>query len=266
MNEAEQVEPLNELDQKIEDALKEDNEESAPQLEEVPAVETPKETAEETQEGEKPKIDGTQKRINKITADKWEATRRAEAAEAKLAEMQATQAPTQTVEPKLEDPDIDFDEAKYTTALIDFKVNLKAESLQKQQQDKQVEQAKTEAAKKFADNCATFGAEKTDFNDVLGSVPVLQPSVLQELMTMENGPELAYFLGNNQDIANNIARMNPVAAGIKIGEISRKLSEPKQIKPSSAPEPIEPVSSGGVVETDIGEEMSMDAWMTKYNP
>ena len=264
MNEAEQVEPLNELDQKIEDALKEDSEESAPQSEEVPAVETPKDTADEKQEAEKPKEDGFQKRINKVTADKWEATRRAEAAEAKLAEMQQAQAPQQTVEPKLED--FDFDEQAHNSALIDFKVDQKAQSLQKQQQDTQAEQVKTEAAKKFTENCATFATDKADFNEVLGMVPTLQPSVLQELMSMENGPELAYFLGNNQEIANNIARMNPVAAGIKIGEISRKLSEPKQIKPSSAPEPIEPVSSGGVVESDIGDEMSISDWMTKHNP
>lgn len=264
MNEAEQVEPLNELDQKIEDAMKEDNEESAPQLEEVPAVETPKNTAEGTQEAEKPKEDGFQKRINKVTADKWEATRRAEAAEAKLAEMQTAQAPQQTVEPKLED--FDFDEQAHNSALIDYKVDQKAQSLQKQQQDIQTEQAQAEITRKFTENSAKFAEDKPDFNDVLGKVPVLQPAVLNELMSRENGPELAYFLGTHSDVADEIIRMNPVAAGIKIGEISRKLVEPKQIKPSSAPDPIEPVSSGGVVESDIGEEMSMDAWMNKYNP
>jgi len=264
--EAEQVEPLNELDQKIADALKETNEESAPQLEEVPAVETPKDTAEviETPEAEKPKEDGFQKRINKVTADRWEATRRAEAAEAKLAEMQQAPAAKQSVEPKLED--FDFDEAAHTSALIDYKVNLKAQSFTQQQQDTQKEQAQADLISNFTTNSAKFAEGKADFQEVLGKVPTLQPAVLNELMARENGPELAYFLGNHSDIADDIIRMNPVAAGIKIGEISRKLAEPKQIKPSSAPEPIVPVSAGGVVETDIDGEMSVDDWMKKFNP
>ncbi len=267
MNEAEQVEPLNELDQKIEDALKETSEESAPPPEEVPEVEKPKETAEET-DG-KPLSERANKRIKKVTADKWEATRRAEEAERKLAEMQAKQPASQPKpEPKLED--FDYDESAHQSALIDWKVDQKvdqkADSMQKQQQDLQTEQSKAEATKKFAGNCAVFAEDKADFNAVLNSVPTLQPSVLDELMAMDNGPELAYFLGNNQEIANNIVRMNPVAAGIKIGEIARKLAEPTQIKPSSAPDPIEPVSSGGVVENDIGDEMSIDAWMAKHNP
>lgn len=265
MTQAEQVEPLNELDQKIADALKETDEESAPQLEEVPEVVKPEETAEEAKpEDKKPKEDGFQKRINKVTGDKWEAIRRAEAAEAKLAEMQT--APTQqpTVEPKLED--FDFDEPAHTSALIDYKVNLKADSITKQQQDNQAEQAQADLTRKFTENSAAFAEKHTDFNEVLGKVPNLQPSVLQALMGRDNGPELAYFLGTHSDIADSIIQMNPVAAGIKIGEISQKLAEPKQIKPSSAPDPIEAVSSGGVVESNIDDEMSIDDWMSKNNP
>jgi len=264
MNEAEQVEPLNDLDQSIQDAIKEDNEESAPQLEEVPAVEIPEQTAiEAPQEVEKSKDDGIQKRINKVTADKWEATRRAEAAEAKLAEMQTAQPATQSAAPKLED--FDYDEEKYQDALIDHKVNLKAQSLQNQQQEQRAEQSQAETTRKFTENSAAFAADKPDFNEVLGNVPVLQPAVLNELMSRDNGPELAYFLGSHADIADQIINMNPVAAGIKIGEISRKLAEPKQIKLSSAPEPIKPVSSGGAIESDIDGEMSIDDWMSKYN-
>ena len=265
MTQAEQVEPLNELDQRIKDAIAETDEESAPQLEEVPEVVKPKETAEETKpEAEKPKEDGFQKRINKVTADKWEATRRAEAAEAKLAEMQTAPAQQSTVEPKLED--YDFDEAAHTSALIDYKVNQKVDSITKQQQDKASQQTKDEINRKFADNVKTFAEGKADYMDVMGALPQLQPSVLDELMSSDNGPELVYFLGNNLEIANNIARMNPVAAGIKIGEIAHKLAEPTQIKPSSAPDPIEAISSGGNVESNIDDEISIADWMNKNNP
>lgn len=235
------------FDEEVDKAINEEvNEGSAPQTEDAPAVEKPEEQAEESDD--KILSKRAQKRINKVTADKWEATRRAEVAEAKLAEMQPALPQQPTVEPRLED--FDFDEAKHTSALIDYKVNLKAESISKQQQEHQAQQTQAEATRKFTENSAAFAEDKADFNEVLGRVPNLQPSVLNELMAMENGPELAYFLGSHLDIADSIVQMNPVAAGIKIGEIARKLAEPKQVKQSSAPAPIEPLKSGGKAATD----------------
>ena len=259
MSNAAQVETLDDLDQSIQDALEQDKEESAPQEVEAPEVEKPKELAED-----KPKEDGFQKRINKVTADKWEALKRAEAAEAKLAEVQQAKEANPQKPPTLED--FDYDDQAYQEALIDYKVENKAKSLEQKQQEALQEQSKAETLKRFTENSAKFAADKEDFNDVLARVPILQPSVLNELMSLDNGPEIAYFLGNHSDIADEVIRMHPVAAGIKIGEISRKLAEPKPIKTSSAPEPIEPISSGGAVESDISDEMSMDEWMAKYNP
>jgi len=236
------------FDNEIDKAIAVDaSEGSAPQKDENPAVEKPEQSADETKPA---KEDGFQKRINKVTADKWEATRRADAAEAKLSEMQSTQPAKQLVEPKLEN--FDYDEQKFNSALIDYKVEIKAKSLQKEQQDHQAQQSQAEITKKFNLNSAKFAEGKDDFNEVLGKVPVLQPAVLNELMSRENGPELAYFLGNHSDIADEIITMNPVAAGIKIGEISRKLAEPKQIKPSDAPDPIDPLKGSGVTAKERG--------------
>lgn len=239
------------LDDEVDKAINEEvNEDSAPQSEDAPAAEKPKEQADEPTEHIL--SERAQKRINKVTADKWEATRRGDELQAELDKLKASNVPASTVEPKLED--FDFDEQKFNNAMIDYKVdqkvNQKAESIQKQQKDNQAEQSKADLTRKFTENSASFAEKNTDFNEILGKVPVLQPSVLNELMDMENGPELAYFLGNHLDIADKIVNMNPVAAGIKIGEIARKLAEPKLVKQSSAPDPIEPLKSGGKAATE----------------
>ena len=270
-SQAEQVAVKDDLDLLIEQSLNETTEESAPQEVETPAVEIPEATKEETQAGEvteeAPKKDRFQDRINKVTADKWEATRRAEAAEAKLAEMQTQPAPIQqSAEPTLES--CDFDEAKFQSELIDFKVEQKAQSMQQQQQVTRDNQAQAQTVNNFNEASAKFASDNDieNFNDVIGKIPTLQPTVLQAVMEDSKGPELAHYLGTHLDQADSISQMNPIAAAIEIGRISAKLSEPKQIKTSSAPDPIEEIASGGHIENDIGDESSIDDWMKKHNP
>ena len=265
MTQAEQVEPISDLDQSIKDAMNETKEDPAPQLEEVPAVEKPEELAEETATGEeKPKVDGFQKRINKVTADKWEEKLRADNLQAELDSLKANKPVVTTSEPKLED--FDYDEAAHQTAVIDYKVDLKAQSLQSQQQEVAAQTATAERNRVFNERSDVFEATKEDFKTVLGNVPTLQPTVLQYVMEDPKGPELAYYLGTHLDIADKIVQMNPIAAAVEIGKISMRLTETKPIKTSSAPEPIEPITSGGVIESEIDGEMSMADWMKTYNP
>ena len=253
-NQAEQADSGITFDEEVDNAISQDaNEDSAPQEDESPAAETPKEPAEET-----PKEDGFQKRINKVTFDKHQATRRADTAEAKLAELEAkiASSPEPLREPKLEDPDIDYDEDKLVQAKIDYRVDLalskKSKKDDKLRQDSQVQQAKEEVSKKFLDNCAVFAKDKKDFNEVLQRIPNLQPTVLDELMDSDNSAELAYFLGSHLNIADEIIAMNPVRAGIELGKIAARLTGPKQIKPSDAPDPIDPLKGGGKTTTERG--------------
>ena len=268
---AEQVEAKDDLDLRIEESLKETSEESAPQEVETPAVEKPEATKEEVNEGEvteePPKKDRFQDRINKVTADKWEEKRRADALQAQLDEIQAKPVQqTQTAEPTLES--CDFDEARFQSELIDYKVDLKAQSMQQQQQVQKDTQAQAQTVNNFNEASVKFATDNEieNFNDVIGKIPTLQPTVLQAVMEDVKGPELAHYLGTHLDQADKISQMNPIAAAIEIGRISAKLAEPKQIKTSSAPEPIEEISSGGVIESDIGDETSIDDWMKKHNP
>lgn len=254
---AEKVDSGITFDDEVDNAINEDaTEESAPQEDESPAVETPEAT--ETEPKPEKHSDKFQDRINKVTADKYRESRRADTLEAKNAELEAKLAANvpQAREPQASDPDIDYDEDKLLQAKINYGVKQAVAETNRDTQQKDIEQkseqVKSDLTRKFTENSAKFAVNKPDFNDVLGRVPTLQPSVLDAVMERDNGPELAYFLGSHLDIADQIIGMNPVAAGIKIGEISRKLSEPKQIKPSGAPDPIDPIKGGGNTSSERG--------------
>lgn len=266
MAEAEQATPeLDELDQSISDALAE-SEESAPQTDENTEPEEVESQADGESNGDDKKpVDNFQKRINKVTADKWEEKRRADALQKKLDDIEAAKPQSsELVEPTLES--FEFDDDKYQSALVDYRVDkrLRANDV-KQQEDYEVKASEARTAK-FLENAEGLAKEKEDFTEVLRNMPTLQPTVLAAVMEDPKGPELAYYLGKHLDITDKIVSMNPIAAAIEIGRISQRLAEPKQIKPSSAPDPISAVSSGGVVSSNIGDEMSTAEWMKKYNP
>lgn len=96
--------------------------------------------------------DKVQKRINKITAEKYAEKREKEALrlenERLKSQIQPEKQTTNAAEPKLED--FDFDEAAHTSALIDYRVNLKAEQIQQQQQ--QEVKAQTDQARQHSFN------------------------------------------------------------------------------------------------------------------
>jgi len=246
MNEAEQVDSGITLDN--DNVTEEINEESVPQLEEAPEVEKPEEPAEE--------LDGVQKRINKITFDKHEEQRRADKLQAELDELKAKQPATTQAEPKLED--YDYDEQAYNSALISYKVKQTAsEMVSDQRKLEQERQAKIEQEKvtaNFNEKVAVFAKDKPDYVEAVSKIPILQPSVLDGLMRDENGAELVYHLANNLDVADQIVNMNPINAMYELGKISSRLSKVEPIKPSSAPDPIEPLKSNGITAKDRGPE------------
>ncbi|MEE8207806.1 MAG: hypothetical protein V3T88_02435 [Nitrosomonadaceae bacterium] len=199
-----------------------------------------------------------QARINKITAEKYAEKRRADEAERKLSErdVQPTPQPTQTGEPKLED--FDYDESAHTNALIDYKVNQKAEQIQQQQQQATSQAQAKQTSDDFNTKVAAFAEKATDYQQVVANIPQLPEDTLNAVMQSDKGPELAYYLGKHLDIADEIATASPMVAAMKLGQISAQLSAPvTATKTSAAPDPIEPIESGSSLSKNV-EEMSMD--------
>ena len=211
---------------------------------------------------EKPKEDGFQKRINKVTKDKYAADKRADDLQAQLDKRNESEALT---EPKLEDHD--YDEDAFNKANVSYnvqeqvKVELAKQATAQEQINQEAETQKITDS--FNEQISALG--KDDFDAKADAIPDLPPGVASAMMSLENGAEMIYHLGNHLDKADSLAGMTPMAAMAEIGRISAQMSVEPEIKLSAAPDPIEPVTAGSALSDKMDDEMSIEAWMGKYN-
>ncbi len=232
----------------------EGTEESTPQEETIQAPET--EPIEVTQE----KKDGVQARFNKITAEKYEARREAEALQKRVNELEAQKAKAPVSEaPKIED--FDYDQDAFSAAFIKYQVGIETANQQKSyvanQAKEQQRLTEQQAAAEFSQKVSKL--EIPDYVETVKMIPQLQDETLLAIYNVENGPEVAYHLGKHLDVADSIAHMPPMQAAMEIGRISANLNFNKTSKkPTTAPDPIKPIGSGGVAHTKAVEDMSMD--------
>jgi len=224
--------------------------ESAPAIDETPGIDTAASEEKTLTETEAKQL--AQGRINDITADKHTERRRADKAEAELAELKGKPAPEQP-EPKLED--FDYDEGKFNAALAtyhgqkaatDAVSNYKTEQAGIEETNRQ-----TEINNVFDGRVVDYRKTVPDYDQIVSKLPLIPGDVMDEIMQNENGPQLAHYLGEHLDVAENITLM-------KLGQISAQLATTKPTKqPSAAPDPIEPVKPGGTLNKKM-EDMSME--------
>lgn len=223
-------------------------------------------SASETETGDDPpakeELSETQKRINEITRQKYDAqraaaeeTRQKNEALAEAAYYRGlAEASKQTVqeppEPAL-DPDDFSTNAEYAAALearITKKVN---DDLAKKQADADaVLQAEREAAEaqKRTQSLNTFvedGRKKfDDWDEVLSTQTSIIPPEIAAMITSED-PALCYSMIKDGKI-NEVAAMSPLQAAKEIGKLVAKIQKepPKQKITSNAPKPIKSVGGG----------------------
>ena len=196
--------------------------------------------------------DKAQARVNKLTFEKHEQKRRADAAVKALEDFKANNAPPEQAEPKLED--FDFDEAQYNAALIKYQtakgINTAISEYKTEQQQNLDNRRQTEINNNFNARVDDFRKATPDYDQTIAGLPDLPGNVLDAVMQAENGPQLAHYLGKHLDVAENITLM-------KLGEISAQLKNVKPTnKQSAAPDPIVPVKSGGTLNKSM-DDMSM---------
>lgn len=223
---------------------------------------------EEPTEGEeipeqKPEKDPWYKRrIDELTRDKHEARRHAERLEKmleqqeamrkQLASQPASQEPTGPVAPNPDDyVGGQFDPRYMQDMLAYTRESTKAEAIaaiKQEQQELMQRQAMAQQQQRLDTAEAAARARYNDYDAVIEGIttdPVLaQNNVIREaVLGMDNGPEIAYMLGKNLDVAYEIANMHPIQAGMRLAEIINRAPR----KTSNAPTPIKPLNaaSGG---------------------
>lgn len=106
-----------------------------------------------------------------------------------------------------------------------------------------------------------FQSEHPDFEDVVYSDDVkITPVMTQAILEAEDGPAIAYHLGQNPDVAERIAGLSPAQQVWELGSISTKLAAPPPPQPKPKPEPIRPLNVRNIAAPKSPSEMSMDEY------
>lgn len=177
-------------------------------------------------------------------------------------------APQETVsakEPKLED--YDFDETAYLGAMAEYKVEQKLKAIEQQRSAEDQKRRQDEVIKSFHEKAAEYAAKNEDYlkaNENYDGV-VFDNTIVNALYESEKGVELHHYLLKNPHEVTKLESMSPTQALMKIGQIEANLKKQKEIKRTSAPEPIETVTSSASLSSQDWNEagISMEEYMKR---
>lgn len=224
--------------------------------EEVTETSEPEIKEEESGTSEEPKDNKIQARFNKITAEKYEQKRRADALEKELAELKTVPVSTGGEAPTLEK--FDYDDAKFNEASIKYQVNQAVTQSNAKQRERDIQSDRDKVNQEFARKIAASDIEdySKTIDTLITAVP-LSEGIVTAIQQDEKGPELAYYLGKHLDVADRLAAMDVIPAALELGKISAGLSGKKTKTTSNAPTPVKTIGGSGVKTNNPGE-MSME--------
>jgi hypothetical protein len=242
-----------------EETLDTSTEEKAPQEQDIEASNEaqPEPTAEEKHAIDKKKAeDAFQKRANKMTSQKYAEKERADKAEARLAEIEAKQN-----NQELSIENFDYDEDALLNAKIKqgIQQGIATNAEQQRQATQDAERAKITV--KF--NEKVVEANFDNYKEVVDQLSSVRPplEMIDVILSDENGPQMAYYLGSNLNIADEIATASPYKAGKMLSDISKKIANNKPKKKlTTASDPVQTIQSSGSIKKDYAT-MSMSEIM-----
>jgi hypothetical protein len=222
----------------------------------VPDSEAEKQAEPEDAEARKGR-GGFQRRIDKLTREKFELQAALEAATGaggKLAgrvDGGTEKAAEAAARPQPQDFD-DYD--KYIEAVADWKtdqrVNARIAEQVKAQEERIAKEREQQRDVSWQERVKVASAKYADFADVAFSNDTPVSETMREvILESEHGADLAYWLGSHQEDAVRIAHLSPVAAARELGRIeagfisqATAATSNRQQKSTRAPEPIRPVT------------------------
>ena len=111
----------------------------------------------------------------------------------------------------------------------------------------------------WAEQTAAARTRYADFEKVAYTAPI-SDEVSMLVQGMENGADVAYYLGSNPEMAAVISDMNPTQAAMELGRISAKVSAPKPRVKSETPPPINSVRGVSAAGASDTSNMSADQY------
>ena len=220
------------------------------------------ETVEKQEEEKQQKRNSVQQRISQLARQKNEANTKVQELEQQVAYLQSQyQQPEQTPRayPRLEE--YDYDEGRHQQAVLEYTSSVNQQNVQQvmtQQQQAQIAQLESQKAQiaqtVFVEKANDFAIDYPDFQQRLSSPDFHQSDfVAREIVDMDNGPAVAYYLSNNPNIANAINRKSDRDALKDLTKISTALainSRRRSANTTNAPTPSKTVTPKGKVSKD----------------
>jgi len=206
--------------------------------------------------------DEHQKRINRLTAEKYGYKNDVEAKNQKIVELEAKLA--ENVVPLGDAPTMEscgYDEEVFATkmqahATKKADINAQKSANERIAADNRVaaQQKANERVDSFLGQAKEFSKEHPDYFESVKKTPLNNPIAGEAIL--KKGPEVLYHLSKRFDLVDKINNMSAVDAVLEIERISNEVTTINKKLTTDAPPPIEPIGgSGGGLNTALpGEE------------
>lgn len=194
------------------------------------------ETKLEDTPAEKPKRNRTGEYIHRLQTRIDDLTRQIEAQKNPKPAQPATPAPT------LEQHN--FDQTAYAEARATWAAQQAVETYKQQQQQESAQRQLQEIHDGYNAKVADFAAAHPDFAEKVNALPYVPADAVQlAIMAHERGPEVAYAIANDDDLAFQLASIQPHLAAAAVERIAARLTATPQVpQQQQQPTPIRPVS------------------------
>lgn len=222
--------------------------ESAQETPEVAAPETAEQQPEEQKQDDEPAkaLKATQRRIDRLTAARYQEQARREAAEAELQRLRAQVQPEQQQSEQV-DP-----------------VQLAKEIARVERVTEKANGIAAEGEKRFK---GTFGnavaAFRSEIDPLFDSKG--RPTPIGEAVLDADDPAaLLHYIGSNPDIASDLVGLSPIQAARRLAKIESQINQPKEPRVSSAPKPIAPTKAGARDTGDLSDDLPPEEWRRRF--
>ncbi|SDX52764.1 hypothetical protein [Lysobacter enzymogenes] len=119
----------------------------------------------------------------------------------------------------------DFDHERWLKEQVQHGVREALASSQSEQQQRQANESAVKTESAYQARANEFAEQHPDYDEVVYSIPYELSEQLQlAIKTHEKGPEIAYFLGKNDDEAWSIASLPPHLAAAAVDRLAKRLT------------------------------------------
>jgi len=183
---------------------------------------------------------GVQKRIDKLTQQRYEREARIRELEAQISENERK---AQASQPAPDPSQFDTWE-KYLDAEVEFRASKKIRDIE---QERTIQQKNAERLASFNDRAAAIRQANPDYDAVLQSAAVnVSQAVMETILESDDGPAVAYHLAKNPTELYRLNAMSERQQVLELGRISARLSaKVPDRKVTQAPPPAPAVKATG---------------------